>query len=84
MRIVEDKNYERGGKMRQNIKQFGFDEELSQLINFYTSNPLLIPLAIELGKSTRHMYAAATARQLLDMTGNDASNSDTFLMPASI
>lgn len=49
----------------QNIPQFGFDEELSQLINFYTSNPYLIPMALELGKSTRQMYAAATAKQLL-------------------
>ncbi len=56
----------------QNIPQFGFDEELSQLINFYTSNPYLIPMALELGKSTRQMYAAATARQLLAFSSNQA------------
>ena len=71
--------------MRQNVKQFGFDEELSQLINFYTSNPLLIEMAIALGKSTRHMYAAATAKQLLELSGSEGlQNMEVSLTPASI
>lgn len=52
----------------RNIEQLGFDEEMSQLINFYTSNPYLIPMALELGKSTRQMYAAETAKQILEYT----------------
>jgi hypothetical protein len=71
--------------MRQNVKQLGFDEELSQLINFYTSNPLLIEMAIALGKSTKHMYAAATAKQLLALTANENTQmTDMSLSPASI
>jgi hypothetical protein len=70
--------------MRQQIPQFGFDEELSQLINYYTSNPLLIPMALELGKSARHMYAAATAKQLLTLSGDDNQTSDPIQYPAGI
>lgn len=62
-----------------NIPQFGFDEELSQMINFYTSNPYLIPFALELGKSPRQMYAAATAKQLLAISEMQAEAQQTEL-----
>lgn len=62
--------------MRKGLR-VALDEDMSQLINFYTNNPYLIPMALGLGKTPKQMYAAAAAKQILT-TGKVTEEDEQF------